>query len=319
MVTLPEVEDAHSRIKPHIRRTPTVLFAPLREPLPYRIWLKCENLQVTGSFKARGAVNRIASLAAEEVSRGIITASGGNHGLGVAYAARLRGVVPTVYVPERADESRRERLRRWGAQVIAEGRDWDDAYEAAAAESKRTGATLIHPFDDPWVIAGQGTAMSEFLDDCPERLDAVIAGIGGGGLISGIAVCSKARSPRIAVIGAEPAGAASMTASIQAGKLVELPQVTSIADTLSPRRVGPLTLDICRRMVDRVVVIDDIDMINAMRALWEEFNLLVEPSAAAGLAALTTGKAGLPSGSCVGLVVSGGNIDARPALDRFRL
>src|SRR4051812_47934908 len=125
MITLQQIVEAHSRILPYIRRTPTIRFAPLREELPYQIWLKCENLQVTGSFKTRGAVNRVLALTSEEVGRGIITASGGNHGLGVAYAARLRGVTPTVYVPDKADESRRERLRRWGAQVIAEGDDWD--------------------------------------------------------------------------------------------------------------------------------------------------------------------------------------------------
>ena len=119
--------------------------------------MKCENLQVTGSFKTRGAVNRVLALSDDEVQRGIITASGGNHGLGVTYAAGLRGVTPTVYVPLRADESRRVRLRRWGAHVVAEGKDWDDAYAAASARGNETGATLIHPFDDPWVIAGQGT------------------------------------------------------------------------------------------------------------------------------------------------------------------
>ena len=317
MVTLQQVVEAHSRIKPYIRRTPTVRFAPLREDLPYKIWLKCENLQVTGSFKTRGAVNRVLALTAEEVGRGIITASGGNHGLGVTYAARLRGATPTVYVPQKADESRRERLRRWGAHVVAEGRDWDDAYAAALKKSEETGAAIVHPFDDPWIIAGQGTAMAEFLEDCTEPLDAVIAGIGGGGLISGIAVCSKAQSPKTAVIGVEPSGAASMTASIQAGKLVELPAVKSIADTLSARKVGPLTLEICMRFVDRIVLVEDVDMVNAINKLWEEHNLLVEPSGAAPLAALLSGKTGLPPGSRVGLIVSGGNIDAHSAIDRY--
>ena len=145
MVTLQQIEEARSKITPYVRRTPTIRLRPLRDELPYTIWLKCENLQVTGSFKARGAVNRVLALTPEEISRGIITASGGNHGLGVAYAARLRGITPTVYVPQKADESRRERLRRWGAHVIAEGRDWDDAFSAALEESRRTGGSPTRP------------------------------------------------------------------------------------------------------------------------------------------------------------------------------
>jgi threonine dehydratase len=316
--TIHQIEEAHARIRPYIRRTPTIPFAPLRENLPYTIWLKCENVQVTGSFKTRGAVNRVLALTDDELSRGIITASGGNHGLGVTYAARLRGITPTVFVPVKADESRRERLRRWGAKVVVQGRDWDDAYTAAVAMSRETGATNIHPFDDPWVIAGQGTAMVELLEDCPEPLDAVIGGIGGGGLMSGIALCSKARSPKTLVIGVEPTGAASMTASLQAGKLVELASVKSIADTLSPRSVGPLTLEIASKFMDRIALVDDSEMMSAINKLWDECNLLVEPSAAAPLAALLTGKAALPAGSRVGLIVSGGNINAEPAIDSYR-
>ena len=317
MVTLQQIEEAHSRIRPYIRRTPTLRFAPLRDDLPYKIWLKCENLQVTGSFKTRGAVNRVLSLTEDEARLGIITASGGNHGLGVAYAARLRGVAPVVYVPEKASAARRERLRRWGAETIVEGKDWDDSYAAAFTRSRQTGAALIHPFDDPLVVAGQGTAMTELLEDCPEAIDAVIAGIGGGGLISGLAVCSKSRSVKTAVIGVEPTGAASMTASLQAGRLVELPTLKTIADTLSARKVGPLTLEICQKFVDRVVLVDDDAMINAINLLWDEHNLLVEPSGAAPLAALLSGKAGIPEGSRVGLVVSGGNIDAKPSIERY--
>jgi threonine dehydratase len=317
MVTLRQVEEAHSRIRPFIRRTPTIPFAPLREELPYKIWLKCENLQVTGSFKTRGAVNRILMLSDEEVRRGIITASGGNHGLGVAYAATLRGVVPTVYVPVKANESRRDRLRRWGAQVIVEGKDWDDAYAAACERSRQTGATMVHPFEDPWIIAGQGTAMAELIEDCPETLDAVIAGIGGGGLISGLAVYAKNKQPAMAVFGVEPTGAASMTASIRANAVVELPEVRSIADTLSPRSVGPLTLAICLQYVNDIALVEDKDMILALNKLWSESNLLVEPSAAAPLAALIERRTNIPEGSRVGLIVSGGNIDAQPAIARY--
>jgi threonine dehydratase len=317
MVTLQDIEIAHSRIRDHIRRTPTIRFAPLRDPLPYEILLKLENLQVTGSFKPRGALNKALSLEPEMTACGIITASGGNHGLGVAYAAWLLGVPATVYVPEKANQARRDRLARWGATVIVQGRDYDDAYAAAVAEAERTNRCLIHPFNDPLVIAGQGTVGAELLADCGEPLDAVIVPIGGGGLISGVATYAKEQSPRTVVIGVEPTGAASMAASVHAGRLVELPELRTIADTLSARRVGELTLEATRRYVDRIVLVEDAALVRAMRVLWNEFNLLVEPSGAAALAVLLDEKAGLPHGARVGVIVSGGNIDAGPSLAQF--
>lgn len=317
MVTWQDIEIAHSRIIDHIRRTPTVAFAPLRDLLPYEVLLKLENLQVTGSFKPRGALNKILSLKAEMLSRGIITASGGNHGLGVAYAAWLLGVSATVYVPEKAHQARRDRLARWDAAVIVHGRDWDDAYAAAVIDAEQTGRCLVHPFNDPLVIAGQGTVGAELLADSGGRLDAVIVPIGGGGLISGVATYVKERSPQTVVIGVEPTGAASMTASVQAQHVVELPEVRSIADTLSPRRVGEWTLEATRRYVDRIVLLDDNALCRALRVLWNEFNLLVEPSGAATLAVLLEDKADLPHGARVGVIVSGGNIDAGPALAQF--
>lgn len=163
MVTLKNIESAHSRIRDHIRQTPTVPFAPLRDPLAYEVLLKLENLQVTGSFKPRGALNKALSLKPEVAARGLITASGGNHGLGVAYAAWLLGVPVTVYVPEKANRARRDRLARWGATVVVHGRDWDDAYAAATMEAERTDQCLIHAFNDPLVIAGQGTVAAELL------------------------------------------------------------------------------------------------------------------------------------------------------------
>src|SRR5581483_2113752 len=148
MVTLKDIQEANTRISSHIRRTPTVRFAPLRDPIDYEVWLKLENLQVTGSFKARGAVNKVMSLAPNTIANGIITASGGNHGLGVAYAAHLLKIPATVYVPEKANQARRNRLARWGAKVVVGGRDWDDAYAAAMKECEKTGRPMVHPFND---------------------------------------------------------------------------------------------------------------------------------------------------------------------------
>jgi threonine dehydratase len=317
MVAVHDIEIAHARIGDYIRRTPTVRFAPLRDILPYEIVLKLENLQVTGSFKPRGALNKILALEPEVTARGIITASGGNHGLGVAYAAWLLKAPATVYVPEKANQARRDRLARWGATVIVHGRDWDDAYAAAVVEAERTGRSLVHPFNDPLVISGQGTVGAELLADSGEPLDAVIAPIGGGGLMSGVAIYVKEQSPRTVVIGVEPTGAASMNASMQAGRVVELPEVRSIADTLSPRSVGDLTLAAARRYVDRIALVDDRALCHAMRVLWNEFNLLVEPSGAAALAVLLENKIELPHGARIGVIVSGGNIDAGPSLAQF--
>jgi threonine dehydratase len=300
-----------------VRHTPTVPFAPLRDELPYEIWLKLENLQVTGSFKPRGAVNRALSLPQDELKRGLLTASGGNHGLGVAYAGSLISVPVTVYVPEKANQARRDRLKRWGAEVIVEGRDWDDAYAAATLDHERTGRALIHPFNDPFVIGGQGTVGAELIEDATVSFDAVVVAIGGGGLLAGVALAVKSLSPQTRVIGVEPTGAASMLASVSRNALTELSEMRTIADTLAARRVGELTLELTRHYVDEIVLVEDAAMIRAMKFLWNEFNLLVEPSAAASLAVLLENKLPLPEGSRVALVVCGGNIDAASALDQY--
>ena len=313
MASLNDIEQANARINGHVRRTPTVRFSPLRDELPCEIYLKLENLQVTGSFKARGAVNKVMSFPHEAIAQGVITASGGNHGLGVAYAAHLMKVPATVFVPEKANQARRDRLARWGATVVVGGRDWDDAYASALHECKKTGKPMVHPFNDEYVIAGQGTAAKELLADCP-NLDAVIVPIGGGGLIAGVATYIKETSPNIQVIGVEPTGAASMNASIEAGKIVELTELKSIADTLSARSVGDLTFGATQEYVDRIVLIDDDAMRNTMRRLWNEYALLVEPSGSAALAALIEGKTRISEGSRVAVIVSGGNIDASSAL-----
>jgi len=315
MITFAEIEQARERIDGRVRHTPVVAFKPLRESLPYEVWLKLENLQVTGSFKPRGAVNHALSIPREQLQRGLLTASGGNHGLGVAYAGSLLSVPVTVYVPQKANQARRDRLSRWGAEVIVDGRDWDDAYAAASRDHEKNGRPLIHPFNDPFVIAGQGTVGLELIRDSAVQFDAVVVAIGGGGLISGVSLAVKSMSPKTRVIGVEPTGAASMLASLRAGKLVELSEMRTIADTLSARRVGNLTLELTQKHVDEVVLVDDPMMIRATRFLWDEFNLLVEPSAAAPLAVLLERKLNIAEGSRIGLVVCGGNINASPVLD----
>ena len=318
MVGIDDIQRAAERVHGLVRRTPTVRLAPLRVARPFEIYAKLESMQVTGSFKPRGAINKILALQRREVERGIVTASGGNHGLGVAYAARHLGVPATVFVPERASAARRDRLARWGAEVVVHGKDWDDSYCASLEFAERKGLPAVHAFNDPHIIAGQGTVGLELLADAGTDLDAVIVPIGGGGLIAGVATCIKQSRPGVRVVGVEPVGSATMTASLEAGRVVELEKVDSIADTLSPRRTGELNLEAARRFVDDVVLVTDDQMLDAMRVLWDELNLLVEPSGAASLAALLTGRAGIEAGARLGIVVSGANLDAGPAIAQFQ-
>jgi threonine dehydratase len=318
MVEIDDIQRAAERIHGLVRRTPTVRLAPLRVARPFEIYAKLESLQVTGSFKPRGAVNKILALERQEVERGIVTASGGNHGLGVAYAARHLGVPATVFVPERASAARRDRLARWGAEVVVHGKDWDDSYRASLEFAERKGLPAVHAFNDPHIIAGQGTVGLELLADAGMDLDAVIVPVGGGGLIAGVATSVKQSRPGVRVVGVEPVGSPTLSASLEAGRVVELEKVDSIADTLSPRRTGELNLEAARRFVDDVVLVTDDQMLDAMRVLWDELNLLVEPSGAASLAALLTGRAGIEAGARLGIVVSGANLDAGPAIAQFQ-
>jgi threonine dehydratase len=280
VITLADVRAARARIAAHVRVTPVLRSGPDQSD----VWLKLEQLQHGGSFKARGACNRIFAADETKLRNGVVTASGGNHGLGVAYAASRRGVPATIYLPERAPQSTERRLREIGVAVERHGRDWDDAWSVAAAREQATDALLVHPFEDPEVIAGQGTLGLELLEQLG-RLDAVVVAIGGGGLIGGIAFTIKALAPSTRVIGVEPTGATAMKDSIAAGKLVSLARVDTIAGTLAPRNVGPNTLALAQRWVDEIVLVSDDEMMRAMKTLWAEARLLVEPAGAAALAA----------------------------------
>jgi threonine dehydratase len=299
-LTLDDVRAAQARIAPHIRVTPVVR-------LEDDVWLKLEQLQHAGSFKARGAVNRLFSAPAEKLRAGVVTASGGNHGLGVAYAAQRRGVPATVYLPEGAPRSTGERLQRMGARVSRHGRDWDDAWAVAQKQAKESGALLVHPFEDVEVIAGQGTIGLELIDQLA-RFDVVVVAVGGGGLIGGIALVVKALSPSARVIGVEPTGATAMKSSLEAGRLVALDRVETIAGTLAPRSIGPRTLALAARHVDEMVLVSDDDMRAAMKYLWDELRVLVEPAGAAAVAAVKTGRVP-PAGKRVAVLVCGANLD----------
>lgn len=321
-VTLADVRAAAERIRSHVRRTPVVPWRPrfdegaLSGPggLDVEVVFKLEHLQAGGSFKARGALNRLLSAPPEALARGVVTASGGNHGIGVAWAARRLGTQATIYLPETAPASSERMLRSLSARTVRGGAAWDDAWARASAEAEATGALAVHPFEDAAVIAGQGTVALELLEDAPD-LDAVIIAIGGGGLIAGVAAAGRALSPELRVVGVEPTGAPSMQVAVAAGHVVELPGVSTIAGTLAPRAVGPLTLSFARALVGEIVLVSDDEMRAAMRLLWRELRQLVEPAGAAALAALTSGRAASLAGARrVGVLLCGANLDVDAVL-----
>ncbi|MCU0493668.1 MAG: pyridoxal-phosphate dependent enzyme [Chloroflexaceae bacterium] len=306
---LATIEAARQRIALYVRHTPLLPLPALRGDLPPQLRLKLENLQVTGSFKARGVFNTLLQLSQQQREWGVVAASGGNHGLALAYGAWRLGIPATVYLPATASADRVARVQAWGARVVQHGSAWDDAHSAAVAFAEAEGLTYVHPFDADATLAGQGTLGLELLDDLPE-LDYVLIAIGGGGLIAGMAAAIKQRRPRVRIVGVEPVGAASMQHSLAAGRVSPLPAVKTIADTLSPRSVSERTLILTQQYVDDVVLVDDGQMVAAMQWLWAECNQLVEPAGAAVIAALQNGKVSVAEAACPVALVCGGNAAA---------
>lgn len=308
-VGLSEIEAAAERLAGRVRRTPVIRAAPVLEEITAGdLYLKLECLQVSGSFKIRGATNTLLSLGEAELARGLITASGGNHGLGVAAAAREAGVPAVIYLPTSTPPAKAEKLRAWGAEVIVEGAVWDDANGRALEAASRRGLTYVHPFAQPTVIAGQGTLGLEILEQVPD-VDILLVSIGGGGLISGIATAVKARRPSVQVIGIEPTGAPTLYESLKAGRLVELPAIRTAANTLAPRRSEEINLNIISAFVDDIRLVEDDDMRRAARWLWFELGIAAELSAAAALAALMTGAVKAAAGRTVVALICGAGSD----------
>ncbi len=289
-----------------MRRTPLIEAAALREPAAAgrALDLKLECLQVTGSFKARGVMNRLGTLSDDEISRGMVTASGGYHGLGVAYAGWLTKTPATVYLGHNTPPEKAERLAAWGAAVRMEGAGWDEANEAALAHAMRDGLTYIHPFADEAVIAGQGTVALEVIEDAPDTA-LMIVPIGGGGLIAGVAAAAKACKANIRIIGVEPVGAPTLYESLRQGRVATLPAVDTAANTLAPRRSDPINFALIRDHVDVIVLVEDDEMRQAARWLWQELGVAAELAGAASTAALRQGRIDIPTGSRICAVVSG--------------
>jgi threonine dehydratase len=291
MIALQDIQAAQARIRNYIRHTPLVEAKPVKQPVcqAEALYLKLECLQICGSFKARGAVNKLLSIPPQQLQHGLVTASGGNHGLGVAYAGWIAKVPVTIYLPQSTSLAKAHMLESWGAKVIFEGAVWDEANRAALQIAEQEGLNYIHPFADPTVIVGQGTLGLEILADAPD-IDTLIVAIGGGGMISGVSIAARSVKPGIKIIGVEPVGAPTLYESLRAGKVVELPHINTAAGVLAPRSSAAINLEIIQQNVDDIVLVTDAEMREAARWLWFEMGVAAELSGAAAVAALLSGK-----------------------------
>jgi threonine dehydratase len=306
LLSLADIEAARQLLTGIVRTTPLESSAPLSQALGVPTWLKCEHLQRAGSYKVRGAYTRISRLSADERARGVVAASAGNHAQGVALAAGLLGTRATVFMPEGAPLPKVTATKGYGAAIEYAGNSVDDALVAARRFAEETGAILIHPFDHPDVIAGQGTVGLEIADQCPD-VGTIITAVGGGGLISGVAVAVKALRPDVRIIGVQAAGAASYPPSLAAGAPLKLDGSTTIADGIAVLRPGDLNFAHVSKLVDEFVTVTDEDLSAALLMLLERHKMVVEPAGGAAVAALLTRKLDL-AGPVVA-ILSGGNID----------
>lgn len=309
MLDLNRFHEAAARIAPYVRRTPTMHIDALKEkPFLGDLWLKLESLQVSGSFKARGAINTLHSLDKSQLERGIITASGGNHGVAVAYAGWTAQVPTTVYLPRTVPPIKIEKLRRWGADVVLEGEVFDDANRLALEVAERENLTYIHPFADERVIAGQGTIALEIFEDFRD-VDTIVLAIGGGGLIGGVSYVAKQINPNVRIVGVEPTGAPTLKESLAANDLITLETISTRAGTLSPRRTAQINLDLTREYVDEIVLVTDEEMADAARWLFFETGTAAELSGAASMAALLRGKFATRADEKICVLVCGAGAD----------
>lgn len=309
MIALDDIRAARERIAPYIRKTPTLPYSRTRgSDFGGDVTLKLELLQAAGSFKARGAMNRLLTLSKDELARGVVTASGGNHGLAIARSADVLGVPATIFLPSNAAPDKIAKLRDWGADVHIVSAIWDDANAAALAHSRETGATYAHPFSDPVVVAGQGTLGLDILDDMPE-VDVILVAIGGGGLITGLSTAVKALRPQTRIIGIEPVGSPTLHACLAAGRLVALDRLETRVATMSCRQTDQAIYEATARNVDEIVLITDAEMEQAAKSLWFEFGIAADLSGAAALAALQSGRVALSGGEKVCALVCGAGTD----------
>lgn len=305
-VTEADVRAAQERVRPHVHRTPIFPSDTLSERTGTDLRLKAENLQKTGSFKPRGAVNAALQLTPEQRASGVIAVSAGNHGAGLAYAARVAGTRATIVMPENATRSKVAAVQSYGAEAVLV--DGSRLMESMEEIQRERGQVFIHPFDNPAVLAGQGTVGLEIVEDAPD-VEVVVVPVGGGGLISGIATAVKALKPEVVVVGVEPEGSNAVSRSLAAGHTLRLEQFATVADGLNAPWSAPTSLGIIQRLVDDMVLVTDEEIVRAMALIVERTKLLVEPAGAAAVAALMSGRVPQAAGRRTVAVLSGGNVD----------
>jgi len=307
--TFQDIQDAARRIEGLALRTPLIFSDTLSGRLNRDIYLKLESLQPGGSFKFRGATNAVSMLTAQEGKKGVVAASSGNYGTALAMAASRARITATIVLPENAPQVKVNRIEKAGATILRHGGHYGDS-EVKAAELGREGLVLVHPFDDPRVVAGQGTIGLEIDEDAPQDLEAVVVPVGGGGLISGIALALKHTRPQVEVVGVESYAAPSLTEALKAGKPVPIEPLPTCADGLSPRYTGDISFEVASERVKRVLLLTEEELMEGVRHCLEELHLVVEPSGAAGICALLSQKLETKGGP-VCVVVSGSNLDRK--------
>ena len=307
MITFVDVEEARERIKEQIYLSPLPYSESLSRMTGNRVFCKLENLQMTGSFKERGALNRLLTLSTEEARHGVIAASAGNHGMALAFHSRRLNIAATIVMPVFAPLIKVTRVRQYGAHSVLHGDDYDSALAEAQRLSQEQELTFVSAFNDPWIVAGQGTIGLELYEQNPD-LDAVIVPVGGGGLIAGIALALKTLNPKIRIIGVQAEALPSMKTALAAGAPARVPPAMTIADGIAVRRVGETPFALVKEFVDEIVTVGEGEIANAVLLLLEIEKTVAEGAAAVPLAALVNKKIPL-AGKNVGLIISGGNID----------
>lgn len=311
MIGLDDIHAAARRIEGQVRRTPMIAASAFKTPLPgdAEVMLKLELLQVTGSFKARGATNRLLSMDPAALSHGIVTASGGNHGIATARAGHMAGVKATIFLPSNASPAKIEKLRAWGADTHIVGSVWHEANAAAQDFVRKTGAAYFHPFADPDVVSGQGTVGLEILGQMPD-VTTILVAMGGGGLVSGVATAIKALAPRVRVVGIEAEGCPVLLKALEAGHNVGLDKVTTSVATMACARTDDRIFEMVRDHVDEIVLVSDAEMLAAAKSLWFEMGLAADLSGAAAIAALANRRVRLKQGERVCAIVCGAGPEA---------
>ena len=305
MINIADIHKAYSNISINIHRTPISTSTYLSQKFNSNFFFKQELFQKTGSFKIRGVLNKLSSLTTDQLKNGVVSLSSGNHAQAVAYGSKIYNISSTIVMPTYSTKSKIEATKGYGAKVIITD---EDLISVVNEIQKETNATLIHPFDDDYIIAGQGTLGLEITEDMPD-IDHIFTAIGGGGLISGICIAMKAHNPKIKIIGVEPEGADGMRQSLEKKKPVTLDSINTIADGLSAPFIGKRNFEIVQKHIDQLITVSDKEIIESMWLIFERTKLFVEPSAAAGLAPILFDKYKLPINSKAMFILCGGNID----------